>query len=90
MVIEPETRATEYPYSDHPSIHHPPQVKSGTIFDNFLITNDEAYAEEFGKETWGVTKVGQVSIPGLRGRWGRQVGDQALSLLSAYRQQKSK
>eukprot|EP00061_Rhincodon_typus_P015843 g43750.t1 len=32
------------------------QVKSGTIFDNFLITNDERYAEEFGKETWGKTK----------------------------------
>ncbi|XP_059494553.1 calreticulin-like [Stegostoma tigrinum] len=32
------------------------QVKSGTIFDNFLITDDEKYAEEFGKETWGKTK----------------------------------
>nr|5LK5_A Chain A, Calreticulin,Calreticulin [Homo sapiens]5LK5_B Chain B, Calreticulin,Calreticulin [Homo sapiens]5LK5_C Chain C, Calreticulin,Calreticulin [Homo sapiens]5LK5_D Chain D, Calreticulin,Calreticulin [Homo sapiens]5LK5_E Chain E, Calreticulin,Calreticulin [Homo sapiens]5LK5_F Chain F, Calreticulin,Calreticulin [Homo sapiens]5LK5_G Chain G, Calreticulin,Calreticulin [Homo sapiens]5LK5_H Chain H, Calreticulin,Calreticulin [Homo sapiens]5LK5_I Chain I, Calreticulin,Calreticulin [Homo sap len=35
------------------------QVKSGTIFDNFLITNDEAYAEEFGNETWGVTKAAE-------------------------------
>ena len=32
------------------------QVKSGTIFDNILITDDEAYAEEFGNETWGKTK----------------------------------
>jgi calreticulin len=32
------------------------QVKSGTIFDNILVTDNEAYAEEFGKETWGVTK----------------------------------
>jgi len=32
------------------------QVKSGTIFDNILITDSEEYAEEFGKETWGVTK----------------------------------
>ena len=32
------------------------QVKSGTIFDNFLITDDEKYAEEFGDETWGQTK----------------------------------
>lgn len=32
------------------------QVKSGTIFDNLLITDDEAYAEEFGNETWGKTK----------------------------------
>ncbi|OCT59353.1 hypothetical protein XELAEV_18000774mg [Xenopus laevis] len=32
------------------------QVKSGTIFDNFLMTNDEKHAEEYGNETWGVTK----------------------------------
>lgn len=32
------------------------QVKSGTIFDNFLITDDEKYAEEYANETWGVTK----------------------------------
>lgn len=34
------------------------QVKSGTIFDNLLITDDVEEAEEFGKETWGATKVG--------------------------------
>ncbi|OXB58728.1 hypothetical protein ASZ78_010614, partial [Callipepla squamata] len=32
------------------------QVRAGTIFDNFLITDDEDYAEEFGDETWGETK----------------------------------
>ncbi|KAI8773779.1 calreticulin-like [Biomphalaria glabrata] len=32
------------------------QVKSGTIFDNFLITDDVAFAEQFGKDTWGKTK----------------------------------
>jgi len=32
------------------------QVKSGTIFDNVLITDDEKHAEEFGNETWGKTK----------------------------------
>jgi len=32
------------------------QVKSGTIFDNVLLTDDEKYAEEFGNETWGKTK----------------------------------
>ncbi|XP_070817947.1 uncharacterized protein [Chaetodon trifascialis] len=32
------------------------QVKSGTIFDNFLITDDVKEAEELGKETWGATK----------------------------------
>ncbi|XP_060040723.1 calreticulin-3 isoform X2 [Erinaceus europaeus] len=32
------------------------QVRSGTIFDNFLITDDEDYAERFGRATWGETK----------------------------------
>lgn len=32
------------------------QVKSGTIFDNILVTDSEQYAEEFGNETWGKTK----------------------------------
>ncbi|CDQ56868.1 unnamed protein product [Oncorhynchus mykiss] len=32
------------------------QVKSGTIFDNFLITDDATLAEEVGNETWGQTK----------------------------------
>ncbi|XP_066551615.1 calreticulin [Amia ocellicauda] len=32
------------------------QVKSGTIFDNFLIADDEKEAEEFGNESWGETK----------------------------------
>ncbi|KAM6167195.1 calreticulin-3 isoform 2-T2 [Erethizon dorsatum] len=32
------------------------QVRSGTIFDNFLLTDDEEYAENFGKATWGQTK----------------------------------
>lgn len=39
------------------------QVKSGTIFDNFLITNDPKLAEEVGNETWGATKV--ISYLGL-------------------------
>uniref|UniRef100_A0A8D0GY78 Calreticulin 3 n=1 Tax=Sphenodon punctatus TaxID=8508 RepID=A0A8D0GY78_SPHPU len=33
-----------------------PEVRSGTIFDNFLITDNEEYAEEFGDDTWGETK----------------------------------
>ncbi|XP_055721861.1 calreticulin-like [Salvelinus fontinalis] len=32
------------------------QVKSGTIFDNFLVSDDVKEAEKFGAETWGVTK----------------------------------
>lgn len=33
------------------------QFKSGTTFNNFLITNGEACAKEFGNEMWGVKKV---------------------------------
>ncbi|XP_025109080.1 calreticulin-like [Pomacea canaliculata] len=32
------------------------QVKSGTIFDNILITDDPDFAKEFGESTWGKTK----------------------------------
>ncbi|XP_063787334.1 calreticulin [Pseudophryne corroboree] len=32
------------------------QVKSGTIFDQFLITDDEKYAEEEANKTWGARK----------------------------------
>ena len=32
------------------------QVKSGTIFDNFLIGNDVEEAKKIGDETWGATK----------------------------------
>lgn len=31
-------------------------MKSGTIFDNILVTDDEKHAEEVGKATWGATK----------------------------------
>lgn len=32
------------------------QVKSGTIFDNILVCDDEKLAEKIGNETWGKTK----------------------------------
>ena len=32
------------------------QVKAGTIFDNFLITDDPAEAKKAGEEGWAVTK----------------------------------
>ena len=32
------------------------QVKSGTIFDNFLITDDPAEAKKSAEELWGITK----------------------------------
>ena len=31
-------------------------MKSGTIFDNILICDDEEYAQQFGEDTWGMTK----------------------------------
>ena len=32
------------------------QVKSGTIFDNVLVSDDEKYAEQLAEETWGKSK----------------------------------
>jgi calreticulin len=32
------------------------QVKSGTIFDNILVTDDVEYAAKFRDETWGDMK----------------------------------
>uniref|UniRef100_A0A8C4TSZ0 Calreticulin 3 n=1 Tax=Falco tinnunculus TaxID=100819 RepID=A0A8C4TSZ0_FALTI len=34
----------------------PSKVRAGTIFNNFLVIDDKAYAEDFGYETWGETK----------------------------------
>jgi len=35
------------------------QVKSGSIFDNVLVTDDAKYAEEFAEKTWGASKDGE-------------------------------
>lgn len=35
------------------------QVKSGTIFDNFLISDDPAEAKKIGESTWGAIKEGE-------------------------------
>ncbi|XP_077391664.1 calreticulin-like isoform X2 [Festucalex cinctus] len=35
------------------------QMKSGTIFDNFLITDDIQEAEEFARQTWGLTQAAE-------------------------------
>jgi hypothetical protein len=32
------------------------QVKSGTLFDNIIITDDPALAKKFAEETWGKHK----------------------------------
>ena len=34
-------------------------MKSGSIFDNVLVTDDEKYAEEFAEKTWGASKDGE-------------------------------
>mmetsp|Transcript_17206 Transcript_17206/g.55064 ORF Transcript_17206/g.55064 Transcript_17206/m.55064 type:complete len:267 (+) Transcript_17206:621-1421(+) len=53
-------------FVDDPSIYHFPtskfvgfelwQVKSGSIFDSILVTDDVEYAAKFRDETWGATK----------------------------------
>lgn len=35
------------------------QVKSGTIFDNLLITDDAAHAKKYAEKTWKVTAEGE-------------------------------
>lgn len=61
-IDNPEYAADEhlYKYSDIGAIGFDLwQVKSGTIFDNMLITDDEKFAEEVGEETWGKAKDGE-------------------------------
>jgi len=58
-IDNPEYEADDalYKYADFGAIGFDLwQVKSGTIFDNVLITDDADYAEKVGKETWGQTK----------------------------------
>jgi len=38
------------------------QVKSGTIFDNIMITDDEAEAKAFGEETWKALKEAETEM----------------------------
>ncbi|XP_052776647.1 calreticulin-like [Mya arenaria] len=58
-IDNPEYEADDslYKYSDFGAIGFDLwQVKSGTIFDNVLITDDIAKAEQVGKDVWGATK----------------------------------
>jgi len=49
-----------YKYSDFGAIGFDLwQVKSGSIFDNVLISDDEKYAEQLAEETWGKSKDGE-------------------------------
>merc|ERR1711918_278701 len=38
------------------------QVKSGTIFDNLLITDDVDYAKQHGEKTWKAQKDGEKAM----------------------------
>merc|ERR1719331_2829084 len=38
------------------------QVKSGTIFDNILITDDVEYAKQHGEKTWKAQKDGEKAM----------------------------
>eukprot|EP00983_Pelagomonas_calceolata_P004799 156806-Pelagomonas_calceolata.AAC.8 len=38
------------------------QVKSGSIFDNIIVTDDFKEAEELANETWGKTKVQEKAV----------------------------
>ncbi|XP_011846370.1 PREDICTED: calreticulin-3 [Mandrillus leucophaeus] len=62
------------------------QVRSGTIFDNFLITDDEEYADNFGKATWGETKklALEVYVLGAHSQWKIPTGN---SLYESYYKQ---
>lgn len=53
------------------------QVKSGTIFDNFLVTDDEEYAKQMATDTWGATKDPEKKMKEKVS--GRQSGPQCLA-----------
>eukprot|EP00899_Mesostigma_viride_P002619 jgi/Mesvir1/12358/Mv00541-RA.1 len=38
------------------------QVKSGSIFDNIMVTDDAAVAKKFAEDTWGKTKAGEKAM----------------------------
>lgn len=52
------------------------QVKSGTIFDNLLVTDDEKKAEEVGKELWEVTKVAEKKMKDKQDEEERKVREE--------------
>ncbi|CAI9152204.1 unnamed protein product [Rangifer tarandus platyrhynchus] len=47
---------SEYSVNPSPSASGPSLVKSGSFFDNFLLTNDDEFAEEVENMTWGTRK----------------------------------
>jgi len=52
------------------------QVKSGTIFDNFLITDSIEEAEQIGKDTWGAIKDGEKKMKDSQDEEERQKAEE--------------
>ncbi|KAJ1085617.1 hypothetical protein NDU88_005747 [Pleurodeles waltl] len=66
QIVNPNFSAVwNHPEIDNPDYAPDPKiyqyedigVRAGSIFDNFLITSNEEYADEFAEETWGETTV---------------------------------
>merc|ERR1739844_51932 len=52
------------------------QVKSGTIFDNLIITDDPAAAKTAGEELWAVTKEGEKKMKDAQDEEERKKADE--------------
>merc|ERR1712055_1276675 len=52
------------------------QVKSGTIFDNLIITDDPAAAKKAGEELWAVTKEGEKKMKDAQDEEERKKADE--------------
>jgi len=52
------------------------QVKSGTIFDNILVTDDVAEAEAFAKETFEVTKIEEKKMKDTQDAEARKIQEE--------------
>merc|ERR1711915_1050202 len=52
------------------------QVKSGTIFDNLMITDDPAAAKKAGEDLWAVTKEGEKKMKDAQDEEERKKADE--------------
>nr|ACO12974.1 Calreticulin precursor [Lepeophtheirus salmonis] len=52
------------------------QVKSGTIFDNVLVTDDVDHARKVGEETWGATQAPEKSMKDAQDEEERKKADE--------------
>nr|QKQ30339.1 calreticulin [Pachycrepoideus vindemmiae] len=54
------------------------QVKSGTIFDNILLTDDPEYAKKFGEDFWRSTIEGEKKMKELQSKKEKILNDQEM------------